>query len=83
MMEVPPGAPFDLVMPSSTTSVPVINLDSQKMEEQALWLRPELRAVDYKKRITQETVKVCAHNFFESAFLQAKQTIVELTLRTI
>ena len=33
--------------------------------------------------LTDETVKVCACNFSESAFLQAKQAIIELTLRTI
>ncbi|MEO8340383.1 MAG: hypothetical protein ABI604_11810, partial [Nitrospirota bacterium] len=31
--------------------------------------------------ITDETVKVCACNFSESAFLPAKQAIIELTLR--
>lgn len=35
------------------------------------------------KRLTDETVKVCAYNFSESAFLQEKQAIIELTLRTI
>ena len=33
--------------------------------------------------ITDETVKVCAYNFSEGAFLQAKQAIIELRLRTI
>ncbi len=44
MMGLPPGTPFDLVMPPRETVVPVVNLDSQKMEEQALLLRPELRS---------------------------------------
>ena len=35
------------------------------------------------KVITDQTVKVCAYNFSESGFLQAKQAIIELTLRTI
>lgn len=42
IMGVPPGTSFDLVMPPSATSVPAISMDSQKMEEQALLLRPEL-----------------------------------------
>ena len=33
--------------------------------------------------ITDETVKVCAYTFSKSAFLQAAQAIIELTLRTI
>ena len=33
--------------------------------------------------VTDETVKVCAYNFSEGAFLQAKQAIIELRLRTI
>ena len=33
--------------------------------------------------LTDETVKVCAYTFSESAFLQATQAIIELTLRTI
>jgi len=35
------------------------------------------------RSFTDQTVKVCAYNFSESAFLQAKQAIIELTLRTI
>ena len=66
MMGVPPGAQFDLVMPPSETTVPVINLDSQKMEEQALLLRPELRAIDYKKRINAREVKAVFLELFPS-----------------
>lgn len=33
--------------------------------------------------ITDETVKVCAYNFSESAFLWPKQAIIDLALRTI
>jgi DNA adenine methylase Dam len=33
--------------------------------------------------LTDETVKVCAYDSSESAFLQAKQATIELTLRTI
>ncbi len=66
MMGVPPGAQFDLVIPPSETSVPVINMDSQKMEEQALLLRPELRAIDYKKRINAREVKAVFLELFPS-----------------
>ena len=57
MMGLPPGTMFDLVIPPRETAMPMLNLDSQKMEEQALLLRPELRAIDYKKRINAKEVK--------------------------
>lgn len=66
IMGVPPGTPFDLVMPPSATAVPIINLDSQKMEEQALLLRPELRAIDYKKRINAKETKAVFLELFPS-----------------
>jgi outer membrane protein TolC len=66
MMGVPPGTPFDLVIPPSATSVPAITLDSQKMEEQALLLRPELRAIDYKKRINAKEAKAVFLELFPS-----------------
>jgi outer membrane protein TolC len=53
-------------MPPSATAVPAINLDSQKMEEQALLLRPELRAIDYKKRINAKEVKAVFLELFPS-----------------
>lgn len=66
VMGVPPGTPFDLVMPPSATSVPAINLDTQKMEEQALLLRPELRGIDYKKRINAKEAKAVFLELFPS-----------------
>ena len=66
MMGLPPGTPFDLVIPPRETAVPAINLDSQKMEEQALLLRPELRAIDYKKRINAKEAKAVFLELFPS-----------------
>ncbi len=66
MMGVPPGTSFDVVMPPNATSVPAIHLDSQKMEEQALLLRPELRAIDYKKRINAKEVRATFLELFPS-----------------
>ena len=57
MMGLPPGTPFDLVIPPRETAIPVVDLDHQKMEEQALLLRPELRTIDYKKRINAKEAK--------------------------
>jgi outer membrane protein, multidrug efflux system len=66
MMGLPPGTMFDLVIPPRETTMPVLNLDSQKMEEQALLLRPELRAIDYKKRINAKEVKAVFLELFPS-----------------
>lgn len=66
MMGLPPGTPFDLVVPPRETAIPVVDLDSQKMEEQALLLRPELRALDYKKRINAKEAKAVFLELFPS-----------------
>jgi outer membrane protein, multidrug efflux system len=66
MMGLPPGAPFQLIVPPRETAIPVVNLDSQKMEEQALLLRPELRTIDYKKRINAKEVKAVFLELFPS-----------------
>lgn len=66
LMGLSPGTPFDLVMPPNVTSVPVVNLDSQKMEEQALLLRPELRTIDYQKRINAKEARAVFLELFPS-----------------
>lgn len=66
MMGVPPGTPFDLVMPPRRASVPAMNLDSQKMEEQALLLRPELRTIDYQRRINAKEARAVFLELFPS-----------------
>ncbi|HMS83311.1 MAG TPA: TolC family protein [Nitrospira sp.] len=66
MMGLPPGSSFDLVVPSRETEIPVVNLDVQKMEEQALLLRPELRTIDYKKRINAKEAKAVFLELFPS-----------------
>lgn len=66
MMGLPPGTPFDLVVPPQMTTVPAVNLDSQKMEEQALLLRPELRTIDYQKRINAKEARAVFLELFPS-----------------
>lgn len=66
MMGLPPGTSFEIVVPERTTAVPIVNLDSQKMEEQALLLRPELRAIDYRKRINAKEAKAVFLELFPS-----------------
>jgi len=66
MMGLPPGTEFEIVVPERTAAVPVVNLDVQKMEEQALLLRAELRTIDYKKRINAKEVKATFLELFPS-----------------
>lgn len=66
LMGLPPGTEFDLVMPSNTGPVRAANLDSQKMEEQALLLRPELRTIDYQKRINAKEARAVFLELFPS-----------------
>jgi outer membrane protein, multidrug efflux system len=66
LMGLPPGIVFDLVLPARTTMLPVVDLDSQRMEEQALLLRPELRAIDYQKRINAKEAKAVFLELFPS-----------------
>ncbi|GKS64180.1 hypothetical protein YTPLAS72_14840 [Nitrospira sp.] len=66
MMGLPPGTLFDLVMPPQETAVPASNFDTQKMEERALLLRPELRTIDYKKRINAKEAKAVFLELFPS-----------------
>jgi len=66
MMGLPPGTVFDLVVPPREATIPVVSLDSRKMEEQALLLRPELRTIDYKKRINAKEAKAVFLELFPS-----------------
>lgn len=66
MMGLPPDTSFDLVMPARTKSAPVISPDNEKMEEQALLLRPELRAIDYQKRINAKEARAVFLELFPS-----------------
>ncbi|MBH0197549.1 MAG: hypothetical protein HP494_18625 [Nitrospira sp.] len=66
MMGLPPETSFDLVMPTRAKSAPVISSDNEKMEEQALLLRPEHRAIDYQKRINAKEARAVFLELFPS-----------------
>ncbi len=67
MMGLPPGTLFDLVVPPQESAIPASNFDTQKMEERALLLlRPELRMIDYKKRINAKEAKAVFLELFPS-----------------
>ena len=57
LMNLPPGKPYELVTPPRALSMPTLDIDVKEMEYRALVNRPELRAVDYQKRINAKETK--------------------------
>lgn len=57
MMGLPPGTEYELEVPQRTSTLPVVNLNTERMEEQALLYRAELRSIDYQKRINAKEAR--------------------------
>lgn len=70
LMGLPPGVPFDVQPPSGQPPPLLDNLDAERMEQQALELRPELRTIDYQKRINAKEAKATLLELFPSMKLQ-------------
>jgi outer membrane protein TolC len=66
LMGLPPGTLFDLVVPSRTDALPVVNLDTESMERRALLFRAELRSIDYQKRINAKEARAVLLEMFPS-----------------
>ena len=66
MMGLPPGTPYELAVPARTGTVPLVNLDTESMEKQALMFRAELRAIDYQKRISAKEARAVFLELFPS-----------------
>ena len=58
LMNLEPGEPYELVKPKRTPPVSKVKDSLEKLEQQALLNRPELRTVDYQKRINADETKV-------------------------
>ncbi len=58
LMNLDPGEPYELVPPKPIRPVSKIKSSLEELERQALLNRPELRTVDYQKRINAEETKV-------------------------
>ena len=58
LMNLEPGEPYELVMPKRTPPVSKVKDSLNELERKALLNRPELRTVDYQKRINAEETKV-------------------------
>lgn len=66
MMGLPPGMPYDLAAPVRTSAMPLVNLDAESMEKQALLFRAELRSIDYQKRINAKEARAIILELFPS-----------------
>jgi outer membrane protein TolC len=57
LMNLEPGEPYELVVPKRTAPVSQVRETLNVLENQALMNRPELRKVDYQKRINAKETK--------------------------
>lgn len=64
LMNLQPDAYYQLKIPAASFAVPVANLDIDHLEEQALVNRPELRTIDYQKRVNAKEAKVAFLQMF-------------------
>ena len=70
LMGLPPGVHFEVRQPVRQAAPPLVNLDAESLERQALLFRPELRAIDYQKRINVKETKATLLELFPSMKLQ-------------
>jgi len=57
LMNLEPGEPYELVVPERTAPVSKVRESLDALESEALMNRPELRKVDYQKRINAKETK--------------------------
>jgi outer membrane protein TolC len=70
LMGLPPGSEFQVEQLSSQETDPTVNLNIEVLEKQALVFRPELRTIDYQKRINAKEAKATLLELFPSMKLQ-------------
>lgn len=70
LMGLPPGVPFEVQQPSRYPAPALDRLDADSLEQQALSSRPELRTIDYQKRINAKEAKATLLELFPSMKLQ-------------
>jgi len=58
LMNLAPGEPYELVRPERTLPISKVRENLDELERKALLNRPELRTVDYQKRINANETKV-------------------------
>ncbi len=70
LMNLKPGQSYELVQPSRDLSIPDISAPVTSLEYQALLNRPELRTVDYRKRINAKETKAALLEMLPNLNLQ-------------
>ncbi len=70
LMNLAPGQPYELVIPSREAPIPNIEQPLHEMEYKALLNRPELRAIDYRKRINAKETKAAILEMLPNLNLQ-------------
>ncbi|GJL61431.1 MAG: hypothetical protein NPIRA04_00850 [Nitrospirales bacterium] len=70
LMNLPPGEPFELVLPEHPSTIPTLPVSLETLERQALLNRPELRTIDYRKRIQTKETKAAILEMLPSLNLQ-------------
>ncbi|HNV24844.1 MAG TPA: TolC family protein [Nitrospira sp.] len=70
LMGLPPGVSFEVHQPSRQGAPVLDTLDADGLEQQALLFRPELRTIDYQKRINAKEAKATLLELFPSMKLQ-------------
>ncbi|MCS6288719.1 MAG: TolC family protein [Nitrospira sp.] len=70
LMGLPFGVPFEVQHPSRHAGSLLDNLDADSLDQQALTFRPELRTIDYQKRINTKEAKATLLELFFGMKLQ-------------
>ncbi|GJL66644.1 MAG: hypothetical protein NPIRA05_16150 [Nitrospirales bacterium] len=70
LMNLPPGETYELVLPEHPATIPGITIALETLERQALENRPELRTIDYRKRIQAQETKAAILEMLPNLNLQ-------------
>ena len=70
LMNLPPGETFELVLPERQVDLPAMNVELELLEQQALKNRPELRKIDYRKRMHAKETKAAILEMLPNLNLQ-------------
>ncbi len=70
MIGLRPGQSYQIAAPKTSTALASLPLPTENMEERALLSRPELRTVDYRKRINAKETKAAILELFPNLNLQ-------------
>ncbi|MGB0909952.1 MAG: TolC family protein [Nitrospirales bacterium] len=70
LMNLQPGEPYELVVPKRQLVRPDMDIDLETLEQHALSNRPELRQIDYRKRMQAHEAKAAILEMLPSLNLQ-------------